>query len=338
MINIYKIVLLTFFLAYSSISASDDKYHIGYKKLEVSLKESSKTFPVAIIYPTDTPEKQVQFGPFNVELSINAPVIDKKFPLVVISHGSGGTNLGHRSIAFELVKNGFVVAMPLHPNNNYKDNSAEGTNKNWINRPKHIKWVIDSIGSNPNFSKYVNTDNVSILGHSAGGYTALAVAGAMADTSHLADLCRNHAKENKVFCDLGSDISANFTSTRIENKRDDRIKAIVVMAPVGVLFKSKKSLDNITASMLLLRAEKDSQLIEPHHSELIAKRYINKEKLTYRTIKNAGHYSFITPFPKSISGRLGEVSKDPDGFDRESFHKQLSADISAYLIKTIKQK
>jgi len=142
----------------------------------------------------------------------------------------------------------------------------------------------------------VDANKVAIIGHSAGGYTALAVAGGVANTAHLFNLCKNHAKGNQEFCGLGTELPTGFVSEEIKNDRDNRKKAIVLMAPVGVLFKSDKALDSVEASILLLRAEKDSQLIEPHHSDAIAKNFIHKEKLSYRTIQNAGHYSFITPF------------------------------------------
>ena len=123
---------------------------------------------------------------------------------------------------------------------------------------------------------------------------------------------------------------------KIENTRDDRVKAIVLLAPVGVLFKSEKALAEVDIPMLLYRAEKDSQLIEPHHSDVVAKNYTHKEKLSYRTIKNAGHYSFITPFPESMRDSLGVVAEDPDGFDRDVFQKFLIDDITTFLLRYLR--
>ena len=67
-----------------------------------------------------------------------------------------------------------------------------------------------------------------------------------------------------------------------------------------------------------------------NHSDSIAKNYKYQDKLTYRTIKNAGLYSFITPFPESIRGSLGEIGKDPEGFDRSAFHNTLSKEIADF--------
>lgn len=309
------------------------EYSVGFVRMETMQAETKEDIPVALVYPSDSPSKPVKFGPFKMELAINGEIAMGEFPVAIISHGSGGTNLGHRSIAFELVKQGFVVAMPLHPGNNFRNNVAQGTALNWINRPKHIKSTIDALLSNPDISPSINVDSISVIGHSAGGYTALAVAGGKADTGHIIDLCKSGLRLNEPFCGLVRENKVD--RINIDNQRDKRVKAVVLMAPVGILFDSEESLAQIDIPVLLLRAEKDVELTEPYHSEVIAKRIKNKENLTYRTIDNAGHYSFITPFPDEMQGELGVVAEDPEGFDRREFHSALSKEIASFLIKAL---
>jgi len=331
--KLFTIVLVI--LAISACSDSSEKMvaqdgpYVGYKKIYVEFNSTGEQFPVALVYPSDTPSKKVKFGPFEMELSIGGKVTDGKFPLVIISHGSGGTNLGYRSIAFALVKKGFVVGMPLHPKNNFKDNEGEGTVSNWENRPRHISASIDAVLSSRKVSESIDTDKIAVVGHSAGGYTALAVAGGVADTTHIIELCLSNSQINEPFCGL---VKENKTEkVKIENSHDKRIKAIVLMAPVGILFNSEDSLKDVDIPALLLRAEKDVELTEPYQAEVIAKNYKNQELLTYCTVPNAGHYSFITPFPEVIKGELGVVVEDPDGFSRQAFHELLSSDIVNFL-------
>jgi predicted dienelactone hydrolase len=304
-------------------------YYVGYKKLSVTSEKTDEKFPMAFVYPTKTPSEYVEFGPFEMELSIGSKIAQGKFPLIVISHGSGGSNLGYRSIAFALVKKGFVVAMPLHPKNNYKNNSAEGTVTNYKNRPRHISSVIDTLLSNPKFLMSIDAHKIAVIGHSAGGYTALAVAGGVANTGHIIELCEANTQLNEPFCGLVKD--NKMKPVKINNYRDERVKAIVLLAPVGILFKSKESLAQVDIPALLLRAEKDSELTEPYQSEIIVNNYKDKSKLSYRMVVNAGHYSFITPFPEAIKSELGVVAKDPYGFNREEFHENLGKEIVSYL-------
>ena len=129
----------------SKETVTQDGFYLGFRKLTVDSKATHEHFPMMVVYPTNTPSEQVRFGPFKMELAIGAEVAEGTFPLAIISHGSGGSDLGHRSIAFALVKKGFIVAMPLHPKNNFKDNKAEGTVNNWKNRPLHISASIDAV-------------------------------------------------------------------------------------------------------------------------------------------------------------------------------------------------
>ena len=183
--------------------------------------------------------------------------------------------------------------------------------------------------SNQKISTSVDFDKIAVIGHSAGGYTALAVAGGIADTTHVIELCTSLPHINESFCSLLQ--NNNTESVKIESAYDARVKAIVLLAPVGILFKSENSLDQVTIPSLLLRAEKDSELVEPYQSEVIATHYKNKDLLTYCTIPNAGHYSFITPFPESLEGEVGVVAEDPQGFNRSAFHHLLSSDIVHFL-------
>ena len=80
-------------------------YQVGYREIEVVSEETNETFPMAVVYPTRDTSKPVQFGPFEMELAIGGKIAEEKFPLVIISHGSGGSNLGYRSIAFALSAN-----------------------------------------------------------------------------------------------------------------------------------------------------------------------------------------------------------------------------------------
>ncbi|MDA7848029.1 hypothetical protein N8972_00895 [Sulfurospirillum sp.] len=314
-----------------SVLASDD-YSVGFQKVDAFSKETNEKFSVAVIYPTKSPAKPVKFGPFEMKLAIGSAIAKGKFPLVIISHGSGGSNIAHRSIAFALVKRGFVVGMPLHPKNNFKNNSAEGTVSNWINRPKHIKSTLNILLTNRKFSTSIDANEIAVIGHSAGGYTALAVAGGVANTKHMINLCKNNPKLPEPFCGLVKD--NQLKSEKIENLRDNRVKAIVLMAPLGIVFKSKESLAKVDIPLLLIKAQKDGVLTEAYESDIIAMNY-NKKQLTYKTIANAGHYSFITPLPQAIKSEFGVIAKDPEGFDRKAFHKTLSKEISDYLIEVL---
>jgi predicted dienelactone hydrolase len=119
----------------------------------------------------------------------------------------------------------------------------------------------------------------------------------------------------------------------IDNLYDQRIKAAVLLAPVGVLFKDKKSLSKVKVPIRIYRAESDEVLRYPYHTESI------KQKLTiipgYIIVKNAGHYSFLSPFPDTMKNEIGAPAEDPEGFDRMNFHKSMNQEIVDFIFKSL---
>ena len=81
--------------------------------------------------------------------------------------------------------------------------------------------------------------------------------------------------------------------------------------------------------MLIFSAEHDE--ITPFwQADLIKQKVSNCELVDLKVIKNAGHFSFISPFPVSMVNKNFPASQDPEGFDREAFHDDLKKDITAF--------
>jgi predicted dienelactone hydrolase len=328
---IKKTVLLIFLNTFCFCLYAQETYYAGYKRIFVE-DERFDEFPVAIWFPTKQVSKIEHFGPFALKIALGAKPANGKFPLVIISHGSGGSLLGHRDTAQFLAENGYIVAALLHPRNNFEDNSDEGTTSNWVNRPKHVISTLDNILRSKKFVRHIDTNKIAVVGHSAGGYTALTLLGAIPDTRQSRLHCQNNGKLDKGYCALGN--VNRHQDKKIEGLTDNRFRAAVLLAPVGVLFSSENSLAKVEAPILLYRAEFDKQLNFPFHSELIAKTLASSE-LSYRTLKNANHFAFIAPFPKRIAKEVGLPAEDRPGFDRRLAHDKINVDILDFLTQAL---
>lgn len=281
----------------------------GSRQLEVKDVPREISFSALVLYPTDVPSAPVEIGPYSFDVSPGAPPTPGRFPLVVISHGNGGSHLLYRTIAVHLARHGYVVAMPEHYGNNRRHNELEGTLENLVLRPRHASLTIDAVASHEQFRECVQGDNVAIIGHSIGGYTALAAAGGMP-----------WSQDGK----------------RVEVQRDPRVRALVLLAPATAWYQPEASLSRVTVPILMLTAEHDP-FTPPWHAELVLNGVPDKAMVHWRVVENAGHFSFLSPFPPQMKRPDFRPSIDPEGFDREEFHRQLPGDVLAFLDASLKE-
>jgi predicted dienelactone hydrolase len=315
------------------IPISSNAYEVGFRKMNVPSSNANDGFPMVVFYPTSSKPKLVEFGPFELNVAVGGEILEGKYPLVIVSHGSGGSNLSYKDIAISLAKNGFIVGMPIHPKNNFMDNTLEGSIANYTNRPKHITLAIDKLLASSGLNAHLDSEKIAVIGHSVGGYAAVAAAGGIADTRSLIELCKNTPLLRDPYCAPVRD--GSLTPTIIKNTKDSRIKAIVLLAPLGVVFSAEGSLDELDIPVLLFKAEKDEEVTEPYNAYMIEQNLPNKEQLTSITVPNAGHYSFLTAYPEFLKSELGFIAKDPEGFSRVEFQKELGAIIVDYLNKVL---
>src|SRR5258706_2912839 len=131
--------------------------------------------PVTVYYPSNGEAQPVARGPFTLNVALQGAPVRGNGRLIVISHGSGGSPSVHFDLARALVEQGFVVAIPEHSGDNYKDMSKVGP-ESWKRRPAEVSHAIDVVGQDPRFAPVLALDKVGMYRMSAGGHTALTLA------------------------------------------------------------------------------------------------------------------------------------------------------------------
>ena len=101
-------------------NASEREFGVGYSGL-FTTDPMSGQMQYSLWYPTKVPNSVVRLGPFEFLDTQDAEPAAGQFGLVNLSHGSGGSDLGHWDSAIALAKAGFIAAAPLHPRNNFRD-------------------------------------------------------------------------------------------------------------------------------------------------------------------------------------------------------------------------
>ena len=95
--------------------------------------------PAVVVYPTKSGAGTTSLGPFTISAGRDSPPAPGSYPLIVFSHGTGGSNLGHHDSLTALARAGFVAAAIEHPRDNYRDDSGFATDLQLIGG-RTISW------------------------------------------------------------------------------------------------------------------------------------------------------------------------------------------------------
>jgi predicted dienelactone hydrolase len=288
--------------------------------------------PVTVFYPTAAQDKPMQRGPFTLNIAERGEPTRGNGRLVVISHGSGGNPWVHSDLARALVEAGYVVAMPQHRGDNAMDPGKPGP-ESWKIRPDEVSRAIDAVQQDSRFAPLVSFDQVGMYGMSAGGHTALSMAGGRWSPAKFRDHCVAHIAEDFPTCvglatRLRGDaldavkmkVAVGVIRQRFDDERwythdDPRIKAVAAGVPAAADFDAA-SLAHPRVPLGFVLARGDKWLAPRFHGDAIVKACSGCEVIA--DLPTAGHGALLSP-PPPISV-LGEIEQDllgdPPGFDR----------------------
>ena len=321
-------------LATLLVAAHAHAYEAGWMQIQVAgATPDAPTTTVALYYPTLAAPRAVAMGPFALNAAIGAKPVDKVKALILLSHGIGGSELGHSVLAQALARNGYLVAALRHPRDNWQDRSLIETSpeRYFDERPRQASRVIDAILADPAWKDRIASDGrgprVGALGHSAGGYTVLALAGAKPDLSRMRKHCQVEASEDPIFCGMGRAGGALAPlPTGTPSLKDERVRAIVAVAPAAVML-TAESLVTVRVPTKIYEAELDRFLVPRFHAEWVASKL---PAPNLRRVPNAWHFAFMDQPSMPIASPDGDVGANPPGFDRNAFLKQLANEIAAF--------
>lgn len=286
--------------------------------------------PVTVFYPSSGEDKPLKRGPFQLTLAWQGAAVRGNGRVVAVSHGSGGSPWVHADLARALVDAGFVVILPEHRGDNFKEPGSPGP-ESWKRRPAEISRAIDAVSRDARFAPLLRLDRVGMYGMSAGGHTALSLAGGRWSPAMLARHCTAHIAEDFPACvglatRLRGDI---FDATRIwtalavigfrfsdpawQTYNDPRVQAVVAGVPYAADF-DMASLARPRVPLGLVNMGRDKWLAPRFHGEAVLKACA--VCITVASLPGGGHGALLSPFPPKLSEAAAELLNDPPGFDR----------------------
>jgi predicted dienelactone hydrolase len=295
----------------------------------------------AIWYPAASETYRAMIGANPVfvgtEVEMGSAVAAGQRPLVILVHGSGGNieNLGW--LAEGLVARGAIVAGVNHPGATSGDSSPRQVMR-VVDRTQDIAALLAALQADAAFADAIDGAQVTVLGFSLGGATALAAGGARFDPAAIGAYCDAYgdaASECLFMARGGVDVHA-LPAEIAADMRVDGIARIIAVDPSFSHVFVPESLAGLPPVHLIRMGTEDvippARDIGPQGSDLAGR--IAGATLT--TIEPAWHFSFLglcTPDAAVMLKGEGEdpICDDPAGVDRAKVHQQVIADVARAL-------
>lgn len=324
-----------------SLASPAHAQHAGYRTLTIA---GDTPATVALFYPTVTAGRVVPMGPWQPVVAPGA--LPSEAPLkglILISHGTGGTELNHHNLGTRLARDGYLVAAVRHAGDHWQDRSLIHSGRYFSERPRQLSRVLDALLASPEWGPRIPADRIGAVGHSAGGYSVLALAGAQAEPARAAQHCRA-VRDDPGFCalarvpaggppaspaTLSQPAPAGNTAPRDAERvsvPDGRIRAVVALAPMAVVL-TPESLAAVQVPVRVLVAGQDAVLNGAYHGAHVAKHLPGARA---STVAGAGHFAFMARSTIPLPSPAGDAAADPPGFDRGAFLADLDDQVARF--------
>ena len=251
--------------------------------LALTQEDPGQAGPYSVVVETRPYRDDQRNRSLRTELWLPGPTANGELPalhapVVLFSHGFAGTRLQSRFLCTHLASHGYVVAAPDHAGNTFLDLNLFKVTQSSIDRPQDLRVALDKLAeeaASPASSLYGRLDGrrAAAVGHSFGGYTALATVGGWLDL-----------REKKARGD------AKPSDPDYMEFDDPRIVAAVALTPVMKPFFTPESVRGVRKPVLIVGASLDTQTSprlhqEPLFAALGGERYLG-------VIDGATHFNF----------------------------------------------
>jgi predicted dienelactone hydrolase len=244
-----------------------------------------------------------------------------KYPLIMMSHGSGADRYTISWLAEVLAANGYIVAAMDHYGNTWNNKIPEYYTRPW-ERPLDVSFSLDQLLNSSQFKDHIDQSRIGFAGYSLGGATGIWMAGAEADNRDIESIKSNCSREigDVVPMDLIEKIDF---SQAAGSFLDKRITAMVLMAPaLGWLF-AESSLEKIDIPVFIFATAKDQIVPVESNAKIFAKKIARASLKVYQG--EADHYVFLNR--ATVVGKRFLDPKyciDPATIDRKKVHDEIA--------------
>ena len=305
---------------------------VGFQVVR-ALGPTGQPFALGVWYPTRTQPSARWAGNFLMYVASDAPVAGQRLPLILISHGTGGSLTSHADLALALASAGNVVATPMHTDN-FQDLSSVGTPAYIRGRPAQLRAALDHMLLRWPARQQIDPERIGAYGFSIGAFTVLTAAGAQPNLASVAPYC---ASQREFACEMLRQTHSFLLQSPLPDsagpfQHDARIKAIVLAAPgLGFSFRDANAFSGLTAPVQLWQGDQDDSVPYASNAAVILSGL--GKQVDFQPLANASHYSFLVPCGPL---KLPPLCSDPAGFDRAAAHAKMNQRIADFFSQHLK--
>lgn len=329
---------------FQQVLQENQQFFASREALIAELRAIAEQEAIAFPVPTDLPDP-AQAGPYDWQqetLTFTNPLrgegipfdvylpqmaAGEQSPAIVVSHGVASGRSAFRYLAQHLASHGYTVVVPQHDDDSQKYvEFLAGVDRppnpiTLVSRPRDISLVLDELEQRSQTDaqyRQIDFENVGVFGHSLGGFTVLAAAGATFNFATLQQNCsladRDRPSLNPsllVQCDL-LDLAADAPFAL----KDDRIQAVFALSPPTSLFFGEAGLAQIDSPTLIAAVSADI-VVPAVPEQILPYDWLQTEDRYLAIIENATHFSFLEgnlnegalPLPERLLGPNPQLAR-----------------------------
>ncbi|UGX88885.1 alpha/beta hydrolase family protein [Phyllobacterium meliloti] len=330
--------------------------HIGVTQMTIASLERGRNLSVTIWYPATEGGQEILLAESKLfegtRAFRDAPIAGGRYPLIVVSHGSGGRIEDLGWIASHLAEAGFIVAGPNHPGTTSRDSTPADTPKLW-ERTNDLSEVVSALTAAGQWSGSIVKERVGVLGFSLGGAAAMELSGARANLEAYARYCDTYKTMSDCIWYAGGKgyVNGEAVSTEVVDLRkidkvrfeqsnlDPRIKSAVLIDPALAQAYDVESLKKIGIPTHFINLGRVGGVPVAVAAQKLSELTPNSELIN---VNDAVHFSFLAncrsggpQLLKSI-GETDALCDDGGGRSRTDIHAELGEIIAEAFARTLK--
>lgn len=253
------------------------------------------------------------------------------FPLVLLSHGSGGSALQLGWLATRLARGGYVVAGVNHHANNALEPMENHGYLLWWERALDLSVLIDLLLADASIGRLIDPVRIGASGFSLGGHTVVLLGGGIFDLHALsvarrdpigelvADLPPDYPDPAGIAA-LARELLRNDRSHR-RSYRDARVRCIFPIAPALAPGFTAEGLKEVVVPTEIVVGDDDPITPAGPYAAHFAEG-ISGARLSVID-GGVGHFTFLGEATEAAKRSHPQLARDADGVERRAVHRRV---------------